>query len=502
MKKFTVISMAALSAAMTFVGCNSTTYEPGEETASSVAISSFSLSKDTKVLANLDTVFFSIDLNNAQIFNADSLPYGTPVNKLVPVIKMLDNVSKAEIKVQRANGTDTVYNYLLSSTDSIDFSNGPAYLTVASPSGDLERTYTIKVNVHKLVSDSLMWSETARTELPTSLAALTAQRTVKMGSKTYCLTTDTRTWAIARREGAEGEWSNYNVEMPSDAYISEFCASDEALYIIAGGKLHKSVDEGRSWSDTGLDVNHLYGAYGNSILYAVNNSGKWFTGMYPEGAVEEMQPGMPVTGTSQIVNFSFPLAGSVIATMVGGRDSDDILCADTWGFDGSSWARISTVPLPAAYEGMTLVPFFVFTVSSTFEATRHSILLAFNGQNDSDMNDKVYISGDCGRTWRLAGSLLQLPEYFPMVANAQAFLETIVLGSRSCGEWLDFPTNYILPATARVLPPMMPLSRATEPVTSWDCPYIYFYGGTLKNGTLNPYIWRGTINRMTFKPIL
>lgn len=502
MKKFTVISMAALTAAMTFVGCNSNTYEPGEETASSVAISSFSLSKDTKVLANLDTVFFSIDLNKAQIFNADSLPYGTPINKLVPVIKMLDNVSKADIKVQKANGTDTVYNYLLNNTDSIDFSNGPAYLTVASPSGDIEATYTIRINVHKLVSDSLVWSETARTELPTSLAAVTSQRTVKMGDKTYCLTSANNEWAIARREASEGEWVKYGVAMPAGAIVNEFGASDDALYIIAGGKIHKSVDEGRVWSDTGVEADHLYGAYGSSILYAVNISGKWFTGMYPEGTVDEMPEGMPVTGTSQMVNFSFPLSASVIATMIGGRDSDDILCNDTWGFDGSSWTRISTVPVPVAYEGMTLVPFFVFTVSNTFEATRHSILLAFNGQNDSDMNDKVYISGDCGRTWRLAGSLLQLPEYFPMVTNAQAFLETIILGSRSAGEWLDFPTNYVLPATAKVLPPQMPLSRSTEPVTTWECPYIYFYGGVLKNGTLNPYLWRGTINRMTFKPII
>lgn len=494
--------MAAMLAAMSFVGCNSNTYEAGEDTASSVAIYSFSLSKDDSILANLDTVFFSIDLNRAEIFNADSLPYGTKVNKLVPVIRMLDNVSKAELKFRNAAGRDTVYDYITNSSDTVDFSHGPAYFTVASPDGTLEMTYTIKVNVHKLVSDSLFWSETARTGLPTKLSSALRQRTTKIGNTTYCLTTDNTAWSMAKREGAEGEWSTFDLTMPADAAINEFTSSSDALYIISGANIYTSVDEGETWSDTGVAATHLYGGYGSQVLYAVNDNGSWFTGSYPGGAPEALPEGMPVSGTSQLVNFTFPLAGSVMAMMVGGSDVDDILTNATWAYDGTNWAKISVTPIPEAYEGMTLVPFFVYTVSNAFVATQYSIVLAFGGRGESTMNETVYISGDCGRTWRTAGQLLQLPSYFPVASDAQAFVETLTLGSRSSSQWLDFTTERALPANAEVLPPFAPQSRATEPVTTWECPYIYYYGGMVNGNTLSPYIWRGTINRMTFKPII
>lgn len=195
--------MAALMAAMFFVGCNSNTYQPGEDTASSVAVASFSLSKNDEVIENLDTVFFSIDLNTAQIYNADSLPYGTVVDKLVPVIKLVGLASKAELKSINEDGTETIHDYLANQNDSVNFANGPVYFTVASPNDEVEYTYTIKVNVHKVVSDSLVWGETARAALPTSFDAPFAQHTVKINNTTYCLSTDRSAYSIAKREGAE-----------------------------------------------------------------------------------------------------------------------------------------------------------------------------------------------------------------------------------------------------------------------------------------------------------
>ena len=36
---------------------------------------------------------------------------------------------------------------------------------------------------------------------------------------------------------------------------------------------------------------------------------------------------------------------------------------------------------------------------------------------------------------------------------------------------------------------------------SWQCPYIYLFGGVAQNGYLLNNIWRGVINRLTFTPI-
>ncbi|MDE7407049.1 MAG: hypothetical protein K2M76_01405, partial [Muribaculaceae bacterium] len=51
----------------------------------------FRINADDSVLRDLDSVYFSIDLNTARIFNADSLPYGTDVSKLT--VNIVTNAS-------------------------------------------------------------------------------------------------------------------------------------------------------------------------------------------------------------------------------------------------------------------------------------------------------------------------------------------------------------------------------------------------------------------------
>ena len=49
---------------------------------SDVAITAFNLVDDKDILANLDSVFFTIDLKKAEIYNADSLPKGTDISRM------------------------------------------------------------------------------------------------------------------------------------------------------------------------------------------------------------------------------------------------------------------------------------------------------------------------------------------------------------------------------------------------------------------------------------
>ena len=183
MKKLAILSLASVVAVSAFVGCNTSGYEAGENTSSSVAVYSFKLAKDDSVLAHLDTVFFSIDLVKGEIFNADSMPYGTCTERLVPVIRLLDGVSRCELTSVDAEGKETVHNYVTNSTDSVDFSNGPVKLSIVSPDGLTSKDYQIKVNVHKVKSDSLVWTRTAMRSLPSNIAAPAAQRTVQLGDR-------------------------------------------------------------------------------------------------------------------------------------------------------------------------------------------------------------------------------------------------------------------------------------------------------------------------------
>ena len=494
MKKLPILGLAALACASSFVGCNSSTdYTPAENVSSSVVVSSFKLSKDDSVLVNLDTVFFSIDLTKGLIYNAEPLPYGTRTDKLVPVISLLDGVSRAELTVSRKNGTDTVYNYITNSTDTIDFSNGPVKLLLVSPDGLVSKSYSISVNVFDVKSDSLVWAENARRTLPTTLESVRAQRTVRTASHIYCLTASAVETCMASAVNPADEWTTQTVTLPDGADVNTLAASDDALYILADGKLHCSSDGGSSWTDTGCRWSHIYGGYGSSVLGVTSGGSSYNVESYPAGISMPLPQGMPVSGTSVPFAFKFAMGTTPQILFVGGVKADGTLSADTWAFDGSAWAKISNKALGKKLRGVSVVPFYSYIVSNVFVVTRYSLLMAYGGNDGTSNSRTVYVSNDYGVTWNEAPELMQLPAQVPSFANAQAYVFESTLYARSgCSPWEPFDGGYRIPAAA---------SRATEPITQWECPYIYTFGGTLDNGSLNNAVWRATINRMTFKPI-
>lgn len=491
MKKLIIFCLAAFAAASAFVACNSSDTSGHDDTqATCVALYSFALSADKDVLANLDTVFFSINLNSGEIFNADSLPAGTPINKLVPRMRVLESVSRLEITETRADGTDTVHNYLTNATDTIDFSNGPVKITIVSPDGMTSKNYYARVNVHTLKPDSLVWAETARRDLPSSFAAPTAQRTARMADALYCLSTDGTAYCLASTtDPAADSWQTASCTLPAGARIETFSASSEALYIIAGGKLYTSAD-GSGWTDTGRTWSHIYGGYEASVL-----------GLCADGATIEQYPGgstfsrpadMPVSATSQPVTQTFPIADQPQFCFVGGVKADGTLSTGTWAFDGRAFMNIATKPMPVALRDLTLVPFYFFTTNSLFISTCRGLYLAFGGSDGTSNNAIVYASNDYGMTWAKASELMQLPAYVPAMAQAQAYVfDSTLTPARSASPWTLFETAYRL----------SPASRATAPVESWQCPYIYLFGGVDADGKLYNTVWRATLNRLTFIPI-
>lgn len=486
MKKLIILNIAALLCVLGFCACNEKVDTP-EYIASNVAVDTFFIQKDDNILENLDNVFFTIDLENGKIFNADSLPFGTKVNKLIPVIKLKQGASAATLTVKTAAGTDTVHDYIKNHTDSIDFSNGPVILSVTSLDEKVTKKYTINVNVHQVKADSLTWSRTERRALPSQFDIPARQHTAATAKAAYCLTLNAAgqaSMAVAANPG-DANWDIYSVTLPAEADIKSFTATEDALYILTPASMWKSTDGGRSWSDTQQAWSHIYGAYGQCVLGAFKKDGNWYTADYPATAgTAPILPGMPVSGTSAPVAFSFPLVQTAQLLTVGGYDKDGKAINTTWGYDGREWACLSAQPLPKALGNMCLVPFFTFQVNSLWTVTDYACLLAFGGNNDSEINRTVYMSTDYGLTWAEAPASVQFPEEIPAMISSQAYVFTSTIHAPKAARWRAVG------------------GRATEPVTQWDCPYIYIFGGESQDGVTYNTIWRGTINRLSFKPII
>lgn len=494
------ISLAATALMGAMVACNSSSSDTETTLYSSALVTSFSLSEDDNVVENLDSVFFSIDLANASIFNADSLPYGTAINKLVPVISV-NSASVMELTVSRANASDTVYNYITNSTDSIDFSNGPVKLRIVSLDGTNELTYSIKVNVHTIPADTLAWTLLEQNNYPTRFSTIDNQRTTQAAGKFYCLSTKGSEYCIATATNPQDQWQYTTPQFSFTPNIDSFNGTDSALYILDNdGNLYTSTD-GVNWTATGEQWANIYGNYGEKLLGNKLQGGKYYYAAWPsDDNNAEIPANFPISGASQPVNYTFKMSTAPQLALTGGRYANGSLSACTWIYDGTNWAMISKRGLPYAFENMTVFPYFVTSFSySTWTATKESVLIAMYGNDVTGaVNDTIYVSEDFGMHWAEADTLMQLPASMPRLTRAQAYVYKQTLTSRAASSWtpiysLDIPYYNVKSTNVA--------SRATTAITEWECPYIYLFGGQTSDGDTSNTLYRGVVNRLTFKPL-
>lgn len=502
--RFALAAVAVACLAAT-VSCNKK--DDDEEVAavnySNTAITSFALQDNDAVLRNLSTVFFSIDIVGAKVFNADSLPKGTDVSALAVTIGT-GVLSKAEIRFKDASGAEQVVNYMATPTALINFANGPVSLDVTSYDGAASRTYELKVNVHRTEADLLYWAEAAEAALPTTLAGpLTASKSVDFKGRPTVLTTDASGACIASCADIDDpDWQYVAATLPAGADPATFTSTADALWIVAGDTLYSSAD-GASWTATTGVMSWIYGSYGDTLVGNHREADGSFTLVtYPGGTVSPLPASMPVSGTSQLVSYDNMWMDAPVAMMAGGRLADGSLSNATWAYDGSEWASMSATPLPEA-EGMTLAPYYVYrTAQSSWQSTRYPAMLAFGGTlADGSLNRALYYTTDYGMHWVAAPASMQLPEALPSFSGTQALVYTRTLHARAASSaWI--PAEVATPALwMRTAAAGTADDPGVAPITEWDCPYIYLFGGKDSTGAVRTLIWRGYINKLTFKPL-
>ncbi len=502
--KSSLLSCSVLSACValligTMSSCNKKT-ESTEVTyvpASSVAVTNFSLKSKKGTSVNLDSVFFSIDLNRGVIFNADSLPVGTDISRLVPVINYTSSASAVTI-IQSGGVKEGEIDYKTNPTDTVDFS-GKVVLKITAEDNTTTRSYNIKVNVHQVEPDSLMWDHLAVTPMPSRLGSPESQKTVEFKDATYSLIKESDgsyTMAVAT-DILAGVWDKQIPDLDFEPDVRTLRATSESLYILdASGVLHSSED-GLAWTNTGCVWVNIIGAYGNALLGIRNEGGSLVHTCWPIDAGYAETPlksDFPVGGYSDFVQFSNRWTTLPIAFMTGGVLADGSLTDKTWGFDGDHWEVLSQGMIPEL-EGATIVPYYVYRkTSSSLVQTEFSVWMLIGGGFDNGYANRViYVSYDNGVNWYAADTQMQLPYEFPSLRNLDGIVVEWPKQASLAGNWSD--------VSGRALPGMARIKYKVEDYeVYWDCPYIYIFGGVRNTGVLNDEIWRGVLNRLSFIP--
>ncbi len=504
-RKFPLIVPGLILALVAGSSCNKKDKDEDDEdkiavTASTVAVKSFSIKANSKVLANLDSVFFSIDLNRGVIFNADSLPIGTDVSKLVPVITFMTTMSRAELVITQDDGTEKTVNYLEKSTDSIDFTR-PVILNVVAPDTTSKYSYRISVNIHTQKPDSLMWDRMAVGKLPARLATPKSQKTVLFNEiPTSIIEESDGTYTLATASDMmEGLWEKEQVTLPAGADISTLSATKDALWMLDGnGTLNTSTD-GKSWTATSEKWVSIVGPYLDSVLgLKASAAGGLEHCHYPANPLitdSPMSEKFPLYGRSALMTVTSKWTPQPTVFFFGGQLADNTLSSATWAFDGTNWTEIGSQN-PPAITGAAVIPYVTYrNQTDIFHQFAYDSFLLIGGvKANGEFNDKVYISHDNGVTWKEGSELMTLPEYFPRLEGADAVVASSTLSAPLSAYW----TTRASRKPGLWLKPVYEINGTD---ISWHCPYIYIVGGNLPGGMLSDTIWRGVLARLAFTPV-
>ncbi|MCM1290549.1 MAG: DUF6242 domain-containing protein [Prevotella sp.] len=492
----TILSTLLLFSVLTTLtsSCNSKDEdEPGYTPSSSVAITGFKLKPNKNVMLNLDSVFFSIDLEHGIIYNADSLPMGTPVTKLIPVITYPTECSAATIRMTNGAHKQGEINYKENPNDTIDFS-GDVTFTLTAQNGIDFRTYRLKVNVHKVKPDSLCFDKQAVSSLPSRLPNPKNQKTVQYRNGVLSMIQENdNSWTIAT-SSSTAQWIKTAVSPIFNPDLRSLTVTDDILYILDdNGAMYKSND-GIAWMSIGKSWHKILGAYGNDLLGIKSENGKYFhtslSGKFPETEVAE---NFPINMSSNMLCLTSKFAIDPIGFITGGLSADGSAVNGTWGFDGHSWTQISNNPCPALTDPV-VAPYFVYKqTSASWIQTEFPVMILFGGKlADGSLNNKTYITIDNGVNWVQAPANLSLPDIIPATTQADVAILSFPMQGNLADAWKDTPNKI-----------RQRLNYKVEGYDiSWECPYLYIFGGIDNEGKLNDIVWRGVLARLTFMPLI
>ena len=490
---YLVLAMAMMVSSLpALVSCNKDkddeeTYSYSTSTQTTL-VTGFALQANNDVLINLDSVHFTVDYDRGLIYNADSLPVGTDISALKVTVHLLNAVSSAVFNITDATKqADTTINYSSSMNTSIDFT-GKTILTVTSQDESRVKDYEVKVLVHKVNPDSLVWPQSWRRDLPGYKSGIQHKAVMLDGAYRIMTHDGAECRLLTALAPNQAIWDSEVVELPFTPDVSSLVSTGETLYMLDIDGVLYSSDDGRSWTSCGVTWHTLLGCYEDCAMGIIRGSdGGYYHDEFPHGddfTVTAVEEGFPVSNASGMVEVSNDWTQASQAMIVGGKDSNGNVLNAVWGYDGTRWGKISNnhgQELPGLCDA-TLFRYYTYTqLKGVRRYGLQNTWFIMGGQlADGSLNDAIYLSNSQGVTWASGDTTYFQPSHMPKFYGAQAFVHSETMTASGA--------NY--------LPRRVQSLSAT-----WDCPYLYLFGGYGEDDALLPNVWRGVYIRLTNSPI-
>lgn len=210
--------------------------------------------RDSSYVKSVDfsSVKMTIDHLGGRIYNADSLPLGCDITKV------LATASTRNSGMVGIKNVDSDTTRVFSSTDSVDYTK-ERELIVYSNSTRSSHRYKVTLNVHKEDGDKFVWTKLSNNTAEVGISALKGMRMVALPNNQLVLA---GTDGTATRLYTSADGSNWSQTTPAtldaDVYQNLMTDGENALFI-SGGYLYTTTD-GKSWTWTATTQKQLVAA--------------------------------------------------------------------------------------------------------------------------------------------------------------------------------------------------------------------------------------------------
>ena len=416
-------------------------------------IASFSLKNDS--IKGLSQVVFTIDQLKGEIYNTDSMPYGTKIDRKVLIQIAYDGaVGPSSVEFQQeATGKRTSWR----STDSVDFSR-PVRIYITSYDRTQAKTYIARLNIHQQDPDSMAWLHS----YPLLGHGSITDESLLADAGTYLL--------LARTADA------LRIYRTSDAQDWRW-----TLLTPSGLPAGKTLDAARATL-----FRHTYYIYStDGALYRSADGAAWTTVAGAPTIVSLLGAVDTVAHTTRTV---------ALAAIIRQGDALHFASMDAAG----KWTTGEAVPATFPTEGFG---------STNYEAAhRRHLLLVGGRRRDGSLTNQAWETTD-GHTWvclneNIASGLPALEGAAVAMYDGKIYLMGGINASGAASRTLYLSTDRGATWTAaahKLLPPDEFAARGYASAVTTPDGYLILIGGrTSRTGFMMDELWRGRINRLGY----